>query len=81
MANKQVVPYQDKKSTKKVQIRNMFDGISSNYDLLNRVISGGIDIKWRKKVVALLLPKKPKKNTGYCNGNRRSSHRIGKNKS
>tara|TARA_A100001015_G_scaffold58623_1_gene64591 strand:+ start:1442 stop:2179 length:738 start_codon:yes stop_codon:yes gene_type:complete len=61
MANKQVVPYQDKKSTKKVQIRNMFDGISSNYDLLNRVISGGIDIKWRKKVVALLLPKKPKK--------------------
>ena len=39
----------------------MFDGISSDYDLMNRIISGGIDIKWRKNVVAMLLPKKPKK--------------------
>jgi demethylmenaquinone methyltransferase/2-methoxy-6-polyprenyl-1,4-benzoquinol methylase len=28
----------------------MFDTISGNYDNLNRVISFGIDIKWRKKV-------------------------------
>jgi demethylmenaquinone methyltransferase/2-methoxy-6-polyprenyl-1,4-benzoquinol methylase len=28
----------------------MFDAISGNYDNLNRVISFGIDIKWRKKV-------------------------------
>ena len=61
MGKKQVVPYQDEKSTKKNQVRKMFDGISSSYDLLNRVISGGIDIKWRKKVVALLMPKQPKK--------------------
>ena len=39
----------------------MFDGISTDYDLMNRVITGGIDIKWRKNVVAMLLPKKPKK--------------------
>ena len=39
----------------------MFDKISSNYDLMNRIISAGIDIKWRKNVVKLITPKKPKK--------------------
>ena len=39
----------------------MFDGISPQYDMMNRIISGGIDVKWRKNVVALLLPKKPQK--------------------
>jgi demethylmenaquinone methyltransferase/2-methoxy-6-polyprenyl-1,4-benzoquinol methylase len=37
----------------------MFDTISGNYDNLNRVISFGIDIKWRKKycMVAKSNPK------------------------
>ena len=61
MRKKQVIPYPGKKNSKKIQIRQMFDGISADYDLMNRVISGGIDIKWRKNVVAILLPKKPKK--------------------
>ena len=61
MVDKQVVPYQEKKISKKTQIRKMFDKISSNYDVLNRIISGGIDILWRKKVVSLLIPEKPKK--------------------
>jgi demethylmenaquinone methyltransferase/2-methoxy-6-polyprenyl-1,4-benzoquinol methylase len=39
----------------------MFDGISKDYDLLNRVISGGIDVRWRKNVVSYLVPEKPKK--------------------
>jgi demethylmenaquinone methyltransferase/2-methoxy-6-polyprenyl-1,4-benzoquinol methylase len=38
----------------------MFDTISGNYDGLNRVISFGIDIKWRKKVLKLVSDKKPK---------------------
>ena len=60
MSKKQVIPYPGKKNSKKTQIRQMFDGISTD-SLMNRVITGGIDIKWRKNVVAMLLPKKPKK--------------------
>ncbi len=37
----------------------MFDTISGDYDGLNRVISFGIDIKWRKKVVKLVKEKQP----------------------
>ena len=32
----------------------MFDAISKEYDGLNRVISFGIDVKWRKKVVEIV---------------------------
>ena len=32
----------------------MFDGIAHRYDLVNRVISLGIDQSWRKKTVASL---------------------------
>ena len=61
MGKKQVIPYSGNKNSKKTQIRQMFDGISPQYDLMNRVITFGVDIKWRKNVVAMLLPKKPKK--------------------
>lgn len=37
----------------------MFDTISGNYDGLNRVISFGIDVKWRKKVVNIVRAIKP----------------------
>ena len=72
MFKKQVVPYQNHKSSKKTQVRQMFDGISPKYDLLNRIISGGIDIKWRKKVVDILVQKKTRKNFRCCHRNRRS---------
>ncbi|MNF72587.1 Demethylmenaquinone methyltransferase [compost metagenome] len=38
----------------------MFDNISGNYDNLNRVISFGIDIKWRKKVLKIVSDTNPK---------------------
>src|SRR6056300_1695954 len=38
----------------------MFDTISGDYDGLNRVISFGIDIKWRKKVVKMVAQNNPK---------------------
>lgn len=37
----------------------MFDTISGDYDGLNRVISFGIDIKWRKKVVTIVKSNNP----------------------
>ena len=39
----------------------MFDTISTNYDGLNRVISFGIDVKWRKKVVKIVERSNPDK--------------------
>lgn len=57
--SKKVTPYKDSSLGKKEQVTKMFDTISSNYDGLNRVISFGIDIKWRKRVVAILKKKQP----------------------
>ena len=56
---KKVTPYEDSELGKKEQVTQMFDTISGNYDGLNRVISFGIDIKWRKRVVRILKNKKP----------------------
>ncbi len=57
---KKVTPYKDSDLGKKEQVTQMFDTISGNYDGLNRVISFGIDIKWRKRVVSLLKKKAPR---------------------
>ncbi|ALM06437.1 ubiquinone biosynthesis methyltransferase UbiE [Sediminicola sp. YIK13] len=57
--SKKVTPYKDSSLGKKEQVTKMFDTISTNYDGLNRVISFGIDIKWRKRVVAILKKKQP----------------------
>ena len=57
--SKKVTPYKDSKLTKKKQVEQMFDNISGNYDGLNRVISLGTDVKWRKKVVALIEATNP----------------------
>jgi demethylmenaquinone methyltransferase/2-methoxy-6-polyprenyl-1,4-benzoquinol methylase len=55
-----VLPYKNQDSGKKEQVALMFNNISHSYDLLNRVLSGGIDIYWRKKAIAFLKDDKPK---------------------
>jgi demethylmenaquinone methyltransferase/2-methoxy-6-polyprenyl-1,4-benzoquinol methylase len=57
--SKIITPYKDSTLGKKEQVTQMFDTISSDYDGLNRVISLGIDVKWRKKVVALVANENP----------------------
>ncbi|MCB0664042.1 MAG: bifunctional demethylmenaquinone methyltransferase/2-methoxy-6-polyprenyl-1,4-benzoquinol methylase UbiE [Saprospiraceae bacterium] len=54
-----VKPYYQEGS-KKEQVGKMFDNIAPNYDLLNRLLSAGIDVYWRKKAIAKLKSKQPK---------------------
>jgi len=54
-----IKPKQNNPETKKTQVIHMFDEISSSYDLLNRIITFGIDILWRKRVVKLLKNENP----------------------
>lgn len=56
MPNNVVKPY-EKDSSKKEQVTNMFDNIASKYDLLNGVLTLGIDKSWRRKAVAELNSK------------------------
>lgn len=58
--SKNITPYKSSTLSKKEQVAQMFDTISGNYDDLNRVISFGIDVKWRKKVLKMVSEKKPK---------------------
>ena len=56
---KKVTPYQGSSQSKKQQVEQMFDNISGNYDGLNRVISMGTDVSWRKKVVQMAKDHQP----------------------
>ena len=55
-----VLPYKDKLDPKKEQVAEMFNNISPKYDLLNHVLSLGIDIIWRKKAIKYLQKDAPK---------------------
>ena len=57
--SKKIIPYQNSDLSKKGQVEKMFNNISKEYDILNRVISFGIDISWRKKIVKILKSKNP----------------------
>jgi demethylmenaquinone methyltransferase/2-methoxy-6-polyprenyl-1,4-benzoquinol methylase len=49
-----VVPYKNQEAGKKEQVAQMFNSISHKYDFLNHLLSGGIDIIWRKKAIKQL---------------------------
>ena len=55
-----VVPYKDKDNSKREQVAEMFDNISPKYDFLNHLLSGGIDIYWRKRAIKLLRKAQPR---------------------
>ncbi len=60
-AHDTVVPYKDSDRSKKQQVADMFDDIAYRYDFINRFLSAGIDVKWRKKAIKKLRDLQPKK--------------------
>jgi len=59
-AHDTVVPYKDSGLGKKQQVAGMFNDIAFRYDFLNRFLSAGIDVRWRKKAIRQLESLKPK---------------------
>ena len=55
----QVKPY-GPEGTKKDQIRSMFDNVAGRYDMLNRLLSLGIDISWRKRLIKEMTRYQPR---------------------
>lgn len=55
-----VVPLKDSELSKKEQVADMFDNIAYRYDFLNRFLSVGIDVLWRKKAIRQLKDINPK---------------------
>ncbi len=60
-AHDKVIPDKDSNLSKKQQVAEMFDSIAFRYDFLNRFLSVGIDVSWRKKAINQLKAIEPKK--------------------
>jgi demethylmenaquinone methyltransferase/2-methoxy-6-polyprenyl-1,4-benzoquinol methylase len=58
-AHDRVVPFSESALSKKEQVAGMFDNIAQKYDLLNRLLSGGTDRRWRKKAIKILQKDQP----------------------
>ena len=58
--NKEIKPYKSTHLSKKDEVATMFNNISPKYDLLNHLLSLGVDIIWRKKAIRLLRDTHPK---------------------
>ena len=74
-----VKPYKDSESGKKKQVSQMFDNIAGNYDFLNRFLSLGIDIIWRKRAIQFIPMKTDLKILDTATGTADLALQINKN--
>lgn len=59
MKDQPVVKPYGSEAGKKAEVEQMFDRIAPRYDLLNRVLSLGIDVWWRKRAIGYLKSAQP----------------------
>lgn len=62
-----VLPYAGDED-KGTQVRRMFDSIAGRYDMLNRMLSFGMDRSWRRKTVDSLRPFSPQRILDVASG-------------
>jgi demethylmenaquinone methyltransferase / 2-methoxy-6-polyprenyl-1,4-benzoquinol methylase len=54
-----IKPFAGSEKGKKDQVAEMFNDIAGGYDKVNRVLSGGTDVGWRKKALSFLKKENP----------------------
>ena len=56
-----ITPDKSSKKSKKIQVKDMFNNISSKYDRINQVMTLNMDQNWRQTVYNLSMQENPKK--------------------
>ncbi|HRD58571.1 MAG TPA: bifunctional demethylmenaquinone methyltransferase/2-methoxy-6-polyprenyl-1,4-benzoquinol methylase UbiE [Ferruginibacter sp.] len=67
-AHDSIVPDKQSDLSKKEQVAEMFNDIAFRYDFLNRTLSGGMDVHWRKKALEYLKDIQPKQMLDVATG-------------
>ena len=67
-AHDKVVPYEGSQKDKKEQVAEMFNDIAPRYDFMNRFLSAGIDMAWRRKALKTLKALQPREMLDVATG-------------